>query len=108
MTAFKLSFLLFSLAFAGLVSPPYLCNPFEKIVLVKVAGDNNSIIIIPNKAKDCLKSSTRIPRWGTPQRCNNLILGKMPKVKTNSSAKKRFKVTGTGKIIIRRVSSVIF
>lgn len=26
------------------------------------------------------------------------ILGKMPKVKTNSSAKKRFKVTGTGKI----------
>ena len=27
----------------------------------------------------------------------------MPKVKTNSSAKKRFKVTGTGKIIIRRV-----
>jgi len=28
----------------------------------------------------------------------NLILGKMPKVKTNSSAKKRFKVTATGKI----------
>ena len=27
-----------------------------------------------------------------------LILGKMPKVKTNSSAKKRFKVTATGKI----------
>jgi large subunit ribosomal protein L35 len=26
------------------------------------------------------------------------ILGQMPKVKTNSSAKKRFKVTGTGKI----------
>jgi large subunit ribosomal protein L35 len=26
------------------------------------------------------------------------ILNKMPKVKTNSSAKKRFKVTGTGKI----------
>ena len=28
-----------------------------------------------------------------------LILGIMPKVKTNSSAKKRFKVTGTGKIM---------
>ena len=27
-----------------------------------------------------------------------LILGTMPKVKTNSSAKKRFKVTATGKI----------
>lgn len=34
---------------------------------------------------------------GTPQGINQ-ILGKMPKVKTNSSAKKRFKVTGTGKI----------
>jgi large subunit ribosomal protein L35 len=28
-----------------------------------------------------------------------LILGKMPKVKTNSSAKKRFTVTATGKIM---------
>jgi large subunit ribosomal protein L35 len=28
-----------------------------------------------------------------------LNTGKMPKVKTNSSAKKRFKVTGTGKIM---------
>jgi large subunit ribosomal protein L35 len=29
----------------------------------------------------------------------HLILGKMPKVKTNSSAKKRFRVTATGKIM---------
>ncbi|WP_333579079.1 large ribosomal subunit protein bL35, partial [Leyella stercorea] len=29
---------------------------------------------------------------------NNLKLTKMPKVKTNSGAKKRFRFTGTGKI----------
>jgi large subunit ribosomal protein L35 len=34
-----------------------------------------------------------------PQGCNIKTTGKMPKVKTNSSAKKRFKVTGTGKIM---------
>jgi large subunit ribosomal protein L35 len=34
---------------------------------------------------------------GTPQGLTLNAL-KMPKVKTNSSAKKRFKVTGTGKI----------
>ncbi len=28
----------------------------------------------------------------------HLILNRMPKIKTNSGAKKRFKVTGTGKI----------
>lgn len=31
-----------------------------------------------------------------------IALTKMPKVKTNSSAKKRFKVTGTGKITHQR------
>jgi large subunit ribosomal protein L35 len=42
-------------------------------------------------------------RQGSPggERLKGIILiwGKMPKVKTNSSAKKRFKVTGTGKIM---------
>ncbi|GAB3011793.1 hypothetical protein GCM10027051_12990 [Niabella terrae] len=34
----------------------------------------------------------------TPQGCHNKYQFTMPKVKTNSSAKKRFKVTATGKI----------
>lgn len=46
----------------------------------------------------CLKRFNKGPGCsGTPQGCN-LKIGFMPKVKTNSSAKKRFKVTGTGKI----------
>ena len=36
---------------------------------------------------------------GNASRVKTLILLPMPKVKTNSSAKKRFKVTGTGKIM---------
>jgi len=42
----------------------------------------------PDKGSDCS---------GTPQSFNQKAF-KMPKVKTNSSAKKRFKVTATGKI----------
>ena len=52
-----------------------------------------------------MRGETRLPeevRQGSPggERLKGvkLILGKMPKVKTNSSAKKRFKVTATGKI----------
>ena len=39
-------------------------------------------------------------KWSTSRKINNKALTKivMPKMKTNSSAKKRFKLTGTGKI----------
>ena len=47
----------------------------------------------------CLKRPKKSPPCGgTPQGCNSNVEQEMPKVKTNSSAKKRFKVTATGKI----------
>ena len=46
-----------------------------------------------------LKRFDKDPPVGNASRVTFLILGKMPKVKTNSSAKKRFKVTATGKIM---------
>lgn len=45
-----------------------------------------------------LKRLHKCPPVGIASRVSFLTKGKMPKVKTNSSAKKRFKVTGTGKI----------
>ena len=45
-----------------------------------------------------LKRLHKRPPVGIASRVSFLTKGKMPKVKTNSSAKKRFKVTGTGKI----------
>lgn len=45
----------------------------------------------------CPHGSISFRRCGTPAGCKIKIVI-MPKVKTNSSAKKRFKVTATGKI----------
>lgn len=55
------------------------------------------------KAKDLnqdklLKRFDKGPPVGNASKCKTKT-GKMPKVKTNSSAKKRFKVTATGKIM---------
>lgn len=45
------------------------------------------------------QGSTSFPGGSeTPAGSNKICYLKMPKVKTNSSAKKRFKVTGSGKI----------
>ncbi len=48
-------------------------------------------VLLPEEAPQVFARANRLKGFIT-------ILGKMPKVKTNSSAKKRFKVTGTGKI----------
>lgn len=65
--------------FSGFAKLYYLCAPFQK---------DGIFLKRPNKGSASAE---------TPQRCTHK-LGKMPKVKTNSSAKKRFKVTATGKI----------
>ena len=57
------------------------------------------MIVIRKRSDDFLKRFDKGPPVGNDSRVYNLILGNMPKVKTNSSAKKRFKVTGTGKIM---------
>ena len=53
----------------------------------------------PALAGNCRRGSKRV--LPVPEHLKGiiLILGKMPKVKTNSSAKKRFKVSATGKIM---------
>lgn len=67
--------------------PPYLCRPDKSASSLKLIGNH------------CLKRFYKGPGCsGTPQGCN-IKAFKMPKVKTNSSAKKRFKVTATGKIM---------
>jgi large subunit ribosomal protein L35 len=67
------------------VSQPYLCNPFVKTSPVL------SLRLFPEEVRQGSPCGERLKGI-------KLILGKMPKVKTNSSAKKRFKVTATGKI----------
>jgi large subunit ribosomal protein L35 len=49
----------------------------------------------------CPQGSISSRLFGTPAGCKNKI-SIMPKVKTNSSAKKRFKVTGTGEITFQK------
>ncbi len=51
------------------------------------------------KERFFLKRFDKDPPVGNASKVSLIILGKMPKVKTNSSAKKRFKVTATGKIM---------
>ncbi len=51
------------------------------------------------KERFFLKRFDKGPPVGNASKVSLLILGNMPKVKTNSSAKKRFKVTATGKIM---------
>jgi large subunit ribosomal protein L35 len=62
---------------------PYLCKPLKKVDFF------TDRTFTERPGKD-------LPFGGTPRR--KLKKHQMPKVKTNSSAKKRFKVTGTGKI----------
>ena len=96
-----MNLLLFYLGLCRAVSHPYLCRPFVTLSLSKIAERKIVLLTVP-----IIKWDKVLPeevRQGSPcgERLKgfNLILGKMPKVKTNSSAKKRFKVTATGKIM---------
>ncbi|MGZ8559673.1 MAG: 50S ribosomal protein L35 [Chitinophagaceae bacterium] len=71
----------------------YLCSP-------KSRKESEKVLFYPPLEAGAFPEEVR---KGSPggERLKGVIIiqGKMPKVKTNSSAKKRFKVTGTGKIM---------
>jgi large subunit ribosomal protein L35 len=79
--ASKGNYVLFGLC--GELSLPYLCTPLPKAMSGRKP--------IPKEVRQGSPCGERLK--GTLK-----IQGIMPKVKTNSSAKKRFKVTATGKI----------
>lgn len=64
----------------------YLCRPLQKKLVLYIAMNC------------CLKRSKKITACAVAPQGLKLKHVNMPKVKTNSSAKKRFKVTATGKI----------
>ena len=84
-------FRLFSLGLCRSASLAYLCDPLKNGVLSQPCD--------LSKGYYCLKRFDKDPPVGNASKVSKLILGKMPKVKTNSSAKKRFKVSATGKIM---------